>query len=104
MKKQYKYNKTYICLGCMFVFTVHTEKKKSVKYTFCPSCGDSVDVERLKHEKKRPEQRKWNDRELKLVDKVISGDLKVYHVAYITKRTERSVVRRVQRRREELNK
>lgn len=104
MSKWHKINKEYICLDCIFSFTIHTEKSGSVKYTFCPNCGENINVERYEKKKKRPNQRIWNDEELIYIDKIINGKAKAYQVAHILNRSEKSVVRRVQRRREELSK
>jgi uncharacterized Zn finger protein (UPF0148 family) len=102
----HKINKEYICLDCIFSFTIHTEKTGSLKYTFCPNCGENINVVRYEKpkEKKRPQQRVWNDKELVYIDKIINKEAQAYQVAHILNRSERSVIRRVQRRREELLK
>lgn len=99
--RSHKINKTYICLDCIFTFTIHAEKD-SFKYTFCPNCGENINVEKLKNKKTIP-KKFWEDWEIELIDRIINGEIKVYQVAYKTNRTEKSVRNRMIRRREELN-
>lgn len=103
-KRKHKLNKTYICMDCVFVFTVHSKFIKNCR-PYCPSCGDSITVSKYNPPtKKQEKQRDWQPNELELIDKIIKGELKVYQVASKTGRSSRGVYNRMKRRKKELLK
>jgi transcription elongation factor Elf1 len=102
-KGLHEIDRVYICLDCIFTFTIHTNKKKSMRYTYCPSCGDCVNVELYEPGKKEKNvYNYWQDWEMELVDRIIANEIKIYQVAYKTNRTPKSVRTRLGRRKEEL--
>lgn len=94
-------NKTWICKECVFVFTIHSPT--SLHVPNCPNCADHISVRRYQKPKGK-NYHLWTEEELKLVDKVINGEMLIYQAAIKLGRTGKSVARRVARRLEELNK
>lgn len=103
--KKFNLVESYICNDCLFIFSLHTPLNKNRKRPFCPKCGEKMEVTPLQHVvKKRPQNRNWTDEELTYIDKIITGELKVYQVAYKLNRTTASIKGRLARRKVNLQK
>jgi hypothetical protein len=90
----------FICKECVFVFTIHSQRSKK-RVLFCPNCGESIATEKYKPIKKSP-KKPWTEDEMVYVDRIIKGEIFIYQAAVALGRTKKSVSRRVDRRKEEL--
>jgi DNA-directed RNA polymerase subunit RPC12/RpoP len=93
-------SKPYICMDCIFVFSIHSLSDRRVPC--CPNCGDSIQVKKYKPQEKQKKQ-SWTEEEMNLIDRIVKGELRIYQVAIKLNRTSKSVRRRVERRIEELD-
>ncbi|QOK28047.1 hypothetical protein IIE26_05090 [Cytobacillus oceanisediminis] len=101
--------KNWLCEDCTFVFQTFGKKQngRPRKY-FCPSCGENISV--VKYEADRFNQKgpkriyqPWTDEEMKIIERVMDGELLKYQAAIKLGRSIKSVRRRIERLNEERN-
>ena len=85
----------YYCHDCNVTFDVISFFDQRRKY--CPKCGDYVNVKTSGYIRNA-----WKKAELALLDKVLTGEEKIYTLVEKTGRTHAACEKRMSRRRKEL--
>lgn len=86
----------YICNDCVLVFETHG-KLGPRKIVYCPNCGDNVATTKYSTHFKETKRRGWSEEELELLNRCITGELKINAVAPKLGRTSKSVSRQIHR-------
>lgn len=95
--KRFNKEQWYECEECKTKFSTQEPLKRKA---FCPNCGESFTL-RIPRPKitARENYKAWDSKELEIVEKVISGELKVYQASLLLGRSRKSVANKAGRTR-----
>jgi hypothetical protein len=92
--------KYFLCKDCNFRFKVFAHFTKNRRKAFCPNCGENISTEKLPS-RKHIQHKSWTQDEIKLLDKVLNGEIKKHTAAMKLNRSLGSIRRKLDRVKEE---